>query len=311
MTVIIAACTNRKRIRPATDLMAGTLPSAPLDELARIWTERLRSAEGLIPAGQLYAGRGPAIAARLSRELPAQLKFVSAGLGVVDAAEPVPAYDLTVAPSADGIGGRIASVGTLDPADWWALITARSPFGGTLRQTLQAAGDSLVLLALPGIYLGMLARELGSLSAKERARIRIFTGANGRFVPPQAAGLVMPYDARLDGPDSSIAGTRSDFPMRALAHFADTILSAGHANADSHAQAVRQALNGWRIPAMQARARYSDDELRALVSQHWEEARGQSGRMLRLFRDELGIACEQARMSRLVADVRNRRENEL
>ena len=309
MTVIIAACTNRKSMPPAAELSAGTLPVASIEVLARIWTDRLGKAENLIPAAQLYAGRGPAIAARLSSELPAQLKFVSAGLGVVDAERHVPAYDLTVALSVDGIARRVMPAEKFDPTEWWGLVTAQSPFGGSLRQAMQESGSDLVLVALPSVYLGMLEREFALLEADECARLRIFTGASDRDIPPRITGLVMPYDQRLDGPDSDISGPRSDFPMRALAHFAKTVLpNCMHVDVNGHSEAVHRALGGWRLPPKVANARYKDDELRALVGQHWERVRGQSGKMLRLFRDELGIACEQARMSRLVAEVRNRKD---
>ena len=309
MTLIIAACTNRKSRRPATDLSSGTLPTASVEDLAHVWIDRLGKAENFVRAGELYAGRGPAIAVRLSTELPAQLKFVSAGLGVVDAERRVPAYDLTVAPSVDGIARRVTPAERFDAREWWGLVTAQSPFGGSLRQAMQESGNDLVLVALPSIYLCMLEREFASLEADECARLRIFTGASGRYIPTEIVELVMPYDQRLDGPDSDISGTRSDFPMRALAHFARTILpNCRHVDVNGHAEAVHRALAGWRLPTKIANARYEDDELRALVGKHWERARGQSGKMLRLFRGELGIACEQSRMSRLVAEVRNRRD---
>src|SRR5436190_130322 len=60
-------------------------------------------------------------------------------------------------------------------------------------------------------------------------------------------------------------------------------------------------------PARVARARHDDESLRALLHQHWEAAGGSSSRLLRLFRDQLHIACEQGRFATLAREVRTER----
>jgi hypothetical protein len=119
----------------------------------------------------------------------------------------------------------------------------------------------------------------------------------------------MPYDDRLDGPDSTNRGTRSDFAGRALRHFAELTRGEpqGHSAAE-HAAKVSATLDGWRMPAKVARIRHDDAALLDLIRAHWDAERGSSSRLLRRFRDDLGIACEQGRFAKLAREVRSERE---
>jgi hypothetical protein len=51
--------------------------------------------------------------------------------------------------------------------------------------------------------------------------------------------------------------------------------------------------------------RVTDEEIVVLIREHWSAAQAQSTRMLRLLRDDLGVACEQGRFSRLFRRVRS------
>jgi hypothetical protein len=115
----------------------------------------------------------------------------------------------------------------------------------------------------------------------------------------------MPYDDRLDGPASPIKGTRSDFAGRALRHFSDFILPGAEGGApDHHSRAVRKAMEEWPFPSMVERRRLTDEEILSLLNEHWEAARGSTSALLRLFRDQLNVACEQGRFAALARQVR-------
>ena len=115
----------------------------------------------------------------------------------------------------------------------------------------------------------------------------------------------MPYDDRLDGADSPIRGTRGDFAARALRHFATYIVEGGDDRAvDVHARAVSAAINEWQLVGRFDRVRHDDDALRQFIAVHWHAANGSSSKVLRIFRDDLGIACEQGRFAGLVRQVR-------
>ena len=146
--------------------------------------------------------------------------------------------------------------------------------------------------------------EVMGLPIDRFARLRLFTRTPRSRIPEGLRNYVMPYDDRLDGPDSDIRGTRSDFAARALRHFAG-LQTCGTATED--AAAVDAALAGWRMPKIQNRIRRDDSELLNLMRQHWDSAEGKSSKLLRLFRDDLGVACEQGRFATLARQVRGER----
>lgn len=165
--------------------------------------------------------------------------------------------------------------------------------------------DGVCLIALPRPYLDMVRHELLALAPEALARVRLFSGT--RLGQP-FADVQMPYGDRLDGPDSPYRGTRSNFAQRALRHFVEHILPGREQmSAPEHAAAVEAALASWRSPKRSTGLRKSDAELRELLNLHWDAVGGRSTRMLRVLRDELGIACEQRRFAGLVRAVREER----
>ena len=114
--------------------------------------------------------------------------------------------------------------------------------------------------------------------------------------------ILMPYDGRLNGRNSALPGTGTDFAARALADFTRWILpELPDADLNAHREAVVRRISSWAYNSLVIRERHTDEQLSALISQHWNDAGRSASRMLRYFRDELGIACEQARFSRLFA----------
>ena len=295
MPLVIASCTNRKR-RPAPAILrAHALGKGSLEALAADWRRRIAAAERDLAAGDLYGGSSVMAARAAARRLDAQLHFVSAGLGFIAADELVPSYALTVVDGEDNVLDR------LDPpagaADWWAALDPTA--GQRLAETIDATSGP-VLVALPGGYVTMLAGILEALGSDRLNRVRLFTRAAGD-VPPALRSVLMPYDARLDGPDSPQPGTVSSFAARALRDFAEHISPVDPA---TDAAAVAERLASWRAPDRRAGARRSDADILTLIRTHWDRAGGRTGLLLRVLRDELGVACEQGRFARLVHTVR-------
>lgn len=299
--LVITACTNRKRKPVAPDLRMASVPVGDLASVAFSWGERLRGASDRYMASEIYSGRSFAEAATAARLAEAHLCVASAGVGLVHAATAVPAYGCTVAErSADGVAARL--IGSFDPAAWWSALTSHSPFALSLAE---ADSGGALLVALPGGYLAMVAGDLLALPAEALSRLRILTRAPPSSITPALRAYVMPYDDRLDGPDSPIRGTRGDFAARALRHFVS--LNVPGTSAKTDAEAVRTALSGWRLPVRACRARHDDAALRELLERNWDRAGGSTARLLRLFRDELNIACEQSRFAELARQVRGAR----
>jgi hypothetical protein len=254
-----------------------------------------------VPARQLYQGRGFREAEKAAREANARFAVVSAGFGIVDADTALPPYALTVTgASADNILGRLRGHST--ERAWWS--DGLRSCGGVRGLDRFTAQEDLILLAAGRAYLDMIALEVADLPARHRSRVRIFTAARSDALDPVLRPFVMPYDARLDGPDSGTAGTLSDFPQRALRHFVRHVLpEASLADAGGHAQSVGQCLSPWRRSARLRGASRSDGELVRAMLDNWSAARGRSSYMLRLLRGPLGLACEQRRFKRLYAEA--------
>ena len=300
--VVLTACTNRKRVSPEPGMQARAMAPAALAAVAESWLARVRTASCEVQAGSLYAGRGFVEARTVAAN--GNLYIVSAGLGVVAASLEVPAYDLTIAPGAtDNVLALVTD--TASPSDWWEAGPARSPFATRLQDLAALHPGELILAALPGTYLLMVADDLSRLADRVEGRLRLFCAAPPSGLPGQLGAALMPYDSRLDGPDSPLPGTIADFAQRAMRHFVEVVVPGAPAGSDAatHRAGVERALTGLRSPASIHRARATDAEILELIARHWGRADGRSTRMLRLIRDELGRACEQGRFVRLFQEA--------
>ena len=306
MTLIITSCTNRKRKPVELRLTASALASGDLLSVSEQWGDRLNAASIEYPASEVYGGRGFQEARLAAKELGGEMLIVSAGLGTVEASEPIPSYACTVQRNAqDSIAARVET-GFSNPA-WWARLAAVSPYHRDLCSALDAT-EGLILAALSEAYLDLITDDLLRSGGGGFAQLRIFTRTPASRLPQELRGNVMPYDDRLDGPDSPLRGARSDFAQRALRHFAERIMpSWAGASAKEHAEAVKGALRDWRYPQSVERSRLDDDEIVKLLEEHWDAAGGSSTKLLRLFRDDLKVACEQGRFAMLARQVRAER----
>ncbi|NYF30673.1 hypothetical protein [Sphingopyxis sp. JAI108] len=255
------------------------------------------------PASDLYCGRSVRSAEEAAKLLGADLLFTSAGLGWVRADTPIPAYGMSVVEGGDNVLARIE--GGAGARDWWTWLGAHSRFATPLAEAL-AVSAGLVVVALPRAYLEMIEEELLALPVDQRDHLRIVQRP-GRLLASLLPWTLL-YDDRLGG-GAGHAGTRSDFVARAAFHFAAEIYPGCEtADAAGHAAAVERALAHWQASPINSGARRSDAEIRAIVTQIWDRAGGKTSQMLRIFRDELGVACEQGRFARLVRDMRTERE---
>jgi hypothetical protein len=284
----------------------GGLPQADLYGLASEWSRRLAGELTRFSALEVYGGRGFQEAVTAAELLDAKLLVVSGGLGLIDVSTSVPAYACTVLVDAhDSVRSRVT--GSFSVAGWWEALCQVSPFAIALNDEVEET-EGPICAALSDTYLEMITADLLALPAPMLSRLRLCTRAPVDRISVALRPFVMPYDDRLDGPDSPNRGTRSDFAGRALRHFAE--LTRGDPpgrSATAHATAVAAALQGWRMPAKIARARYDDGALLDLIRAHWDAERGSSSRLLRRFRDHLGVACEQGRFAELARRVRSER----
>lgn len=291
--VVVTNCTARKRAGAPPVRFTPEPSAATLGEVVRAWRAALRSQSCVLPAKALYVGRSISETKSVAQQLRAALFVVSAGLGLVDGDREVPAYDLTAA------GARSDLAPVLDRysatvSDWWSALTD----GRGLRWLLERTSGAVVLLALPADYLRLVRQELQQMSLDEYSRLRVFTSEIGRRELATLPAIpVMPYDDRLES-IPGYAGTRSDFPQRALRHFTERI-GAHSLPADLAIREVTASLSSCERRTIPQRARMSDEQISELIRIGWAACGGNSARLLRYLRDDKLVACEQGRFAEL------------
>jgi hypothetical protein len=288
--LVVTNCTNRKRPAPTRDLMARSLAMGDAISVARAWWERVEATLDHARARDVYKGRAFAEAVRVAEVLDTQIWIVSAGLGLFNADDAIPSYSLTISP---GFEDTVLYKANCTPQAWWRALSS-------IGRRSDWPDADLVLLALSGPYLAMVAPDLSNWPQDRRDRLRIFSGASPADIDSSLRSQVMPYDGRLDDRKGPIRGTQADFAQRAMRHFAETVLPASRgASTAEHLAAVETALSGLRKPERPDRTKLPDAEIIELIQEHWMAVGGRSGRMLRRLRDELGVACEQGRFKSL------------
>ena len=295
--MILVACSRRKRAPVDAALSAADLVAGSLEAVATEWRARLEGPTMKYRPAALYAGRSFAEALSTSKYLGIRLVVISAGLGVVEPEALVPSYSLTTAGASDENVLSRCPPGTR-PADWWRAAFSH----GSLSRLLHGS-TGRIYLALPQTYLDMIADELTRLDVPTLDRVRIFTAGERTLHGSALRRNVMPYDGRLDGPDSLLAGTKSDFASRALKHFVGIVRTTKYQCLEDDCAAVERSLDVIRYPEVSRRTKKSDAEVRSALLNAWLELGGNKGRLLRHLRDNMQIACEQSRFARLAREL--------
>lgn len=303
-TALITICTNRKRAQIPTALAFSHFGVGTQKDVTSRWVKAVTKAVPAGPAANLYCGRGFQVAKSTAASLRSDLVIISAGLGLVSASTPIPAYNATLTKSgADSIPKRV--LGAFDAAAWWQQINQRTKWGSSISEMAQDKGFDLILITASSAYAALIAGDLISGPSSALPKIRIFGPRDPKMLPKPLQACLMPYDDRFDGPDGVVRGTRSDFPQRITQHFVEQILGASLPKSRSDdAKKVREYLAPMQQPVSVARQKMTDEEVVETIKKHWDDVSGSSSRMLRLFRDDLKIACEQKRFSTLFNQVR-------
>jgi hypothetical protein len=302
---LITSCTNRKRVVPLRQLRGQSLPSASLTKLAGEWASRLQNARTQVAARDFYAGRSFTEALAAAEGCEGALHIVSAGVGLIHVDDPVPPYSLTVTGRvSDNILTRVKDEEAL-PAHWWAALNGRRRQGKPLSRLLASKAADLYVLALPSTYIDLVVEDLGSLTARAAAKVRVIgLPSLSDRLPPLLVSSLVSYDERLENTRTGYAGTRADFVQRAARHFTTRVLSL-HASgsADVHAAEVQRFLSGFTRRRVQQRERIPDDRVKQAIRDLWKASGGRAAHSLRMLRRERRLSCEQSRFKRLFWEV--------
>jgi len=301
--IAIVNCTATKTTAPPNNLRAAALARMSLPLLAREWRKRVQNAGELIQVANLYCGRGFNMAVNAASLYGADIHVLSAGLGMLDLHNSVPSYSLTLnSDSQDYILARTTDCGPVTAHDWWSALTGCDGVAA-VTDLVGKNKSAVILLGLSSIYLSMISEELLSLPEHHLRRIRIVGPKRSDRLPLILQSLVMPYDDRLNGPDSGIRGTEFDFPQRALTSFIRLVHHDRYIDSETnHAKRVRLSLGQMRSPKRERRTRVTDASLLSHIRSIKKRVSSITAG-LRTLRKERKVACEQRRFSRLWAQL--------
>lgn len=308
MNIVLTNCSNRKKGTTTPKLTINSIIPGPVDYVSEQWLSLLKKTSPANHAREVYCGRSYREAEASASILNCPLYVVSAGLGIVNSDHLIPVYNLT---TISGTTGSILTKITDDPSSkaWWSRITRENPFGSSLGDILAQYSGGLVLVALPRQYIELLQEELMNLTTKQQKKLRFF-GKSSTGLPDSLIENWMPYDDRLDSLGFSFSGTQTDFAQRALRHFVTEILGQ-HENEDAyiHRSLVLNFLSPITRKKSPKRQRTDDNGIHKAIFENWENGKGQSSKLLRIIRRELGIACEQTRFRNIYYSVKKMMEN--
>jgi len=297
--LIVTNCTARKRGGQASLRWGSEFVGKDLATTVRQWRMALAGHEPKLLAREMYMGRSMVDAKYVADTLNSPLHIVSAGMGLIAGTDEVAPYDLTPSGSRGGLQETLSHF-EVSSTQWWDLLCG----GKGLTSLLARHPESVLLVALPANYVEMLAHDLSQLPQDAVRRARFFTSQPGAdALPDGLASMVMPYDNRLESVPN-YAGTRSDFPQRAMRHFVE-FLGAHKLPQDEARAAVNEALAPYQPPCLIERQRADDATIKELIRKQWRATGGRGNALLRYLRDDARISCEQGRFAQLWREVSN------
>ncbi len=305
MPLLLTSCTKRKRAKAT--ILASDLQPDSLENTAREWVTLTEAASELHEAKVLYSGRSIKEIRDLVNSTEHQAFILSAGLGLVQWHDKIPSYDLTI----QGNGPASIQTRIVEPigaVNWWTALTSAAGTINPVSKLVSDHPDELVIIACPMNYVLMISEDLRSLIPEDLKRVRLFGPRNKDDMPVHLRELVMPYNENFDGPESPNPGTRVDFPQRICRHFVEHVLpGCGVASGlDEHSSAVTAFMSELPAPESVKRTSMNDEQIIQLIAACWDEAHGQSGKMLRVLRDDKKVACEQGRFAALFREAKER-----
>jgi hypothetical protein len=290
-TLILTNCTNRKRA-PGDDVVQfRDVASGSLLRVVTQWGKLLDGTREKAPAREVYCGRSFTEALAATAQAGAELRVVSAGLGLAPAETRIPNYSATISSGSDD--SILAKLAGVTASAWWDALIEESRFS----KTTGPKEFERIWVALSGPYLNMIKHTLESWVSDGFEGLRIFSKPT--VLPAELIPFALPYDDRLNDPKGPIPGTEGDFAQRALAHFSKLAVRDRLTSVEEDFVTVQSSLFGLTAPQKPSRQPKTDLEIRSIIRAEARSIGWNSSKMLRHLRDELDIACEQKRFQKL------------
>lgn len=283
--ISITHCSAQKSA-PSEVSLNGTVMSQ--SNLEASWLSQINKKTGSLAASNLYKGRG---FQTLLKKLWGghSLYVVSAGLGLVNIKEEIPSYDCTISSGhKSSLDNNCSDKPNL--TEWWRAIST-GQFSSGLISELKEKPD-FILISLTLKYLKMVEEDLRKTDIVKI----IFTGPSNKINDLGQNVIRAPYANPLDGPDSPIRGTKSDFAQRCHSDFLERLRM--HNDLDISLASVEQDMTQWRRPKEINNQKFNDAEILRLIIGN-KDKYNSVGKLHKYFRHELKVACEQKRFTKL------------
>lgn len=300
---LITSCTSRKRNTTGVKTTVSQLERGSYSVVADQWTSLITENKDRTPAGNLYVGRAALEIKKSASLLNADLWFISAGMGFIGADQLIPSYDLTISKGNPSYIGNKIACHPFSAREWWNFLD-NGKSEEKIHSLFNKCNYDLVILTVPTNYFNMIGPSLEKLPGRQLSKLRII-GPKRDSIQDMFDSYLMPYDHRLNGPDSENRGTQSDFAQRATHDFAKEIVSKTPTSSRfEHSQLVRDRLGQMDPPLQIIRRKKSDAEITNIILENWSACNGRSAQSLRMLRDMNLVSCEQKRFSKLFNEIK-------
>jgi hypothetical protein len=302
---IVLSCTSRKRTGAISFPRLREVVAKDVEPRARAWISKLDGAPPTHSARELYVGEywraGLDLVERAVMLLPTSTWVLSAGLGLVNLDDKVPAYGATFTSGHDDSVVRVSDQRSAREVrrSWWSELAAwRGPVGPSrprLVSELARDNSASIVVCAGHDYLTAVAPDLVEASvALGPGRMLVFGSG-----PPEtglaSAWVRVPGQLRL-----RFGGTMSSTGVRVASAVVAEIGTSGGLDVEE----ARRRVASWSaatspLPRFE-RKRLSDRDIEAWITSDLEAhpgAMNKSAALRRLRGD--GLACEQARFGRL------------
>ena len=263
-----------------------------LKELSREWVSLVNNSLPSSIANSLYNGNG----FKKLVKAPGNKNFfvISAGLGLINSIDSIPSYECTVAEGKKGsIRNHLKT--KLDIKLWWKYLGESKYSRGFIHEN--TTKHDLILLSLTSDYLKMVSDDLKQINKQ----FYIFTGSKDLAISLGFENNLMPYTEVFDGPNGKLRGTNRDFPQRTHVDFLNRLQKFG--NFDKAFESVQSDMKNWLPPIKHNNSKKTDEEIIKLIIKYMPSYNNYRD-LLRYFRYDLKIACEERRFKNLFLQIK-------
>jgi len=301
---IITNCSKSKKQKAQQSLIAMNLKEDSIDQVSNEWSEKVKASTcGTLAARDQYVGRSFKEVKNIEQTKSFDWHIISAGLGLISSEKQIPSYDLTIT---NGSPNSIIQKLNCDRGicDWWEKINEQFNHENfPIAKLLNENRDTLFLFALTKSYFNLISSEFSKI--KDKSNIRLFGFRDSNNLVESVKKYFLPYDpSKFDGPDSENNGIKNDYPRRVMRHYVEHILcQLKGPNFEQESKLVEEYLSTKTPKKILKNKKYTDAFIIEKIKDYKKEDYPTHRILLKHFRHDLNIACEDSRFKALFHEV--------